>query len=114
MILAWPVSRNLIWKGPPLVKEGHFFGGKATFKFSFTSLLYLSLPKVFLETKGGSKCSFTVITHSLEVHFLKFYGRSIASLKFKGVFKVSFKEGGFAKLRFLKGGRNSRKSLNLR
>ena len=41
-----PVSPSLLWKGPPLVKEGVFSFGKATLKFSFTKL-----PLTFL-TKG--------------------------------------------------------------
>ena len=33
------VSRSLLWKGHPLVKEGHFYSfGKDTLKFSFTKL----------------------------------------------------------------------------
>ena len=36
MITQGPVSRSLLWKRPPLVKEGHMYSfGKATLKFSF-------------------------------------------------------------------------------
>ena len=38
-----PVSQSLLWKGPPLVKEGNFFSfGKATLKFRFTTSPFTS------------------------------------------------------------------------
>ena len=44
-----PVSQSLLWKGPPLVKEGHFYSfGEATLNFNFTK------PPVTLITKGLS------------------------------------------------------------